>query len=95
MQRSYATTTTATKFGVYGYQLASYMHFHVGDTFHMNMNHQLPSTRLLHRVGNQSRTVCWSWMGSDRLTCDQARDYPLLAVETGSIIFEGMRGKVA
>ena len=85
-QRSYTTTAAARKFGVFGYQLSSYIHFHAGDTFHMNMNYQLPSVRLLHRIGNRPRTVCWSWMKSDRMTCDQTKDYPLLAVATGSII---------
>ena len=91
------STSTASKFGAYGYHLASDMSFRAGDTFLVDANQQAPSSRLLYRIGEQSHTVCWSWM-DDNLRCELDRDYPLLAVETGNDyvehIVEGLRTTV-
>ena len=85
--RSYTTSSSASKFGAYGYQLASHMSFYAGDRFLVDANQQAPSSRLLYRIGEQSHTVCWSWM-DDNWRCDLDKDYPLLAVETGNCYVE-------
>ena len=80
-----------TSFGEFGYELTLPPGERVQFTsLRIKQPHYKDSNlRLLHQLGDVARPICWSLVnddGSGSESCQSDYDYPLLAIETGTVI---------
>ena len=80
-------------FGEFGYELTlppRQRQFTSGVSLRIKQPHYEDSNlRLLHQLGDVARPICWSLVnddGSGSESCQSDYDYPLLAIETGTVI---------